>query len=65
MKDKSKAKISVLQYLTECARQASKTKNIHERLAAVEIEAELIERIEKLRAEDREPGLQLGNGTEG
>lgn len=65
MKDKTKARISVLQYLVESAKQAAKTKNIHERLAAVELEAEFVERIERLKAEDREPDLPLGNGTEG
>lgn len=64
MTDRTKAKIKVLEMAVSAMRLAAKARDIHERLAAVELEAEFTERAEKLRTEDREPPLPL-TGTEG
>ncbi len=65
MTDKTKAKIKTLEMAVSAMRTAAKARDIHERLAAVELEAEFTERIEALRKEDREPALPLSTGTEG
>lgn len=65
MDDKTKARIKQLETAASAMRCAAKSRNIHERLAAVELEAEFVERIQRLRAGLREPELPMGNGTEG
>ena len=62
MTAKNKAKIKTLEMAVSAMRTAAKARDIRERLAAVELEAEFTERIEKLRAEDREPALPLAVG---
>lgn len=62
MTDKDKAKIKTLEMAVSAMRTAAKARDVRERLAAVELEAEFTERIEKLRAEDREPALPLAVG---
>lgn len=64
MTDRTKAKIKVLEMAVSAMRLAAKARDINERLAAVELEAEFTERAAQLRAEDREPPLPL-TGTEG
>lgn len=62
MTDKDKAIIKTLEMAVSAMRTAAKARDVRERLAAVELEAEFTERIEKLRAEDREPAFPLAAG---
>lgn len=59
MKDETKARIKALEFLISCIKQAQRAKDPREKLAAVELEVEFTERIEKLQASDREPELRL------
>lgn len=59
MKDDTKAKIKALEYCISAIKQVQKAKDPREKLAAVELEVEFTERIEKLREVDRTPELAL------
>lgn len=59
MKDETKAMIKALEFLIASIKQVQKAKDPREKLAAVQLEVEFTERIENLRAADREPELAL------
>lgn len=59
MKDETKAKIKALEYCISAIKQVQKAKDPREKLAAVELEVEFTDRIEKLRESDRTPELAL------
>jgi len=65
MTDETKAKIKALEYMVASAKHAQRTRDPRERLAAVELEVEFTERIERLRQLDVEPELPALTGTHG
>lgn len=60
----AKAKIKALEYMVACAKQAQRTRDPRDKLAAVELEVEFTDRIEKLKLQDATPELAL-IGTQG
>ena len=62
MKDDTKAKIKALEYCLSAIKQVQRAKDPREKLAAVELEVEFTERIEALKASDREPALPFSQG---
>lgn len=62
MKDEIKAEIKALQYCICGLKQVQKAKDARERLAAVKLEVEFSDRIGRLQAADREPGLPFQPG---
>lgn len=62
MTDETKAEIKALDYCVFALKQVQKAKDPRERLAAVKLEVEFTERIDKLRASDRSPELALSEG---
>lgn len=62
MTDETKAEVKALEYCVVALRQVQKAKDPRERLAAVRLEVEFTERIEKLRLADREPALAFQHG---
>lgn len=62
---KNKAKIKVLEMAVSAMRMVAKSKNVHERQAAVDLEVEFTERIDHLRKADTEPELALVGHSEG
>lgn len=55
------AQIKVLEMAIAAIRLAARSRNIEERYAAVSLEREFVNRVEKLRAEQRTPSLALAH----
>lgn len=65
MTDDTKADIKALEYLVACTKHAQRARDPRDKLAAVKLEVEFTERIEKLRAADVQPELPALVGTHG
>lgn len=65
MDAETKAELKALEYMVSCAKHAQRTRDPHDKLAAVKLEIEFVERIAALKAREQQPELEGVAGVHG